>query len=314
MELISVIVPAYNAEQTIDKCLKSVLGGAYTQVEIIVVNDGSTDRTREIVTQLAETDSRIKLINQENTGVAGARNTGLRNATGKYIAWCDADDWVEPDWLESLYAHITKYDADIAVCRCQIDGRPSVNTGEVELWDRDTATKKFLEHKQLNGTLYNKLFRHNIKKTCQFDETLSYFEDDGFFWDALKNVASIVRFHEEKYHFVVNPNSLTAAKCNDKRVRALSVWEAVAADCENTVYEYAAESQLTYQYFNLLLAMYRSGYHDEQTEGKIRKTMRKHWSRGIRQTEGVSHKLFYCVAAIHTGVARWLYDIVMAGH
>lgn len=314
MELISVIIPAYNAETTIDRCIRSIQDGFYSSIEMIVVNDGSVDGTQQIVSRIADEDDRIKLINQENTGVAGARSAGLRNATGKYIAWCDADDWVEPDWLESLYAHIKKYDADIAICRCQIDGRPSVNTGEVEIWNRGVAMMKFLEHKQLNGTLYNKLFRHDILKTCQFDETLSYFEDDGFFWDALKHVTSIVRFHEEKYHFIVNPNSLTAAKCNEKRVRALSVWETVAADCENTVYERAAKSQLAYQYFNLLLAMCRSGYHDKQTERKIRKIMRKHWSGGMRLTESVSHKLFYCATAIHTGVARWLYGIVIARH
>lgn len=201
MELISVIIPAYNAEQTIERCLNSILGGYYKEIEVIVVNDGSVDSTAHRISAIAENDNRIKLINQENIGVAGARNTGLRNATGKYIAWCDSDDWVEPDWLESLHKHIVEYDADIAICRCQIDGRASVNTGEVEIWDRDTAMKKFLEHKQLNGTLWNKLFRWDKTVGLLFDVTLTHWEDTEFVWQVLQTCHKVVRFHLEKYHF-----------------------------------------------------------------------------------------------------------------
>lgn len=127
MELISVIIPAYNAEKTIYKCLRSIMGGGYFNIEVIVINDGSTDRTEEIVKNITKDDRRVRLITQTNAGVAEARNTGLRNAKGKYIAWCDADDWVESTWLEDLHRYLTEYEADIAVCRCQIDNRPIIN-------------------------------------------------------------------------------------------------------------------------------------------------------------------------------------------
>lgn len=311
MELISVIIPAYNAEQTIERCLNSILGGYYKEIEVIVVNDGSVDSTAHRISAIAENDNRIKLINQENIGVAGARNTGLRNATGKYIAWCDSDDWVEPDWLESLHKHIVEYDADIAICRCQIDGRASVNTGEVEIWDRDTAMKKFLEHKQLNGTLYNKLFKREAIEKGIFDEELSYFEDDKFFWQTMKTTNRMVRFHEEKYHIIYNPSSLTSRKCSNKRIRAVSVWEEIAADCKDTEYEKLANGQMVYQYFVLLLAMFRGKCSDSEVEKKMCIAIRHFFVEGIRLVEGMSHKLFYGLTSIHVGLSRWLYGIVI---
>lgn len=311
MDLISVIVPAYNAESTIDKCLQSILGGSYPSIELIVVNDGSTDNTKEIVSGWMAKDPRIKLINQENTGVGGARNTGIQSVTGDYVAWCDSDDWVEPDWLESLHRHIVEFDADIAICRCQIDGRASVNTGEVEIWDRDAATRLFLEHVQLNGSLYNKLFKKKVLDGGVFDTQLSYFEDDKFFWQTIKKAERLVRFHEEKYHLVYNPTSLTSRNCNDKRIRAVSVWEEIAADCIATTYEKLANGQMVYQYFVLLLAMFRGNCHDAGVEKKICAAMRRSFADGLRHVHGTSHKLFYGISAFVPRLSRTLFLMLL---
>lgn len=115
-ELITVIVPAYNAEKSIEKCVTSILRNTVRHgydLELIVVNNGSADDTGLIVRRIAEKDNRIKLICQEKRGPAGSRETGLQNAKGDYIAWCDSDDW-----LASMFLYLKKYDADI-VCRPQ---------------------------------------------------------------------------------------------------------------------------------------------------------------------------------------------------
>ncbi len=114
-EKITVIVPVYNVENYLDKCLDSVIKQTYKNIEIIVVNDGSTDNSGEICQEYAEIDYRIIYIEQENAGLSAARNTGLDNMSGDYVTFVDSDDWIEQDYLETLYKKIVEYQADIAV-------------------------------------------------------------------------------------------------------------------------------------------------------------------------------------------------------
>ena len=97
MEKVSIIIPVYNVENYLPKCLESVLGQTYADLEIICVDDGTPDRSAAVILSYAEKDRRINLISQENQGLSGARNTGIRSATGKYIIFLDGDDWIEPE-------------------------------------------------------------------------------------------------------------------------------------------------------------------------------------------------------------------------
>lgn len=115
--LISVIIPAYNVEMYLQRCLKSILNQTYKNLEIIVVDDGSLDRTPNIADSFAEKDHRINVIHQRNKGYAGARNTGLDNCHGELITFVDSDDWVESDYIEYLYSLIVDTNADISMSR-----------------------------------------------------------------------------------------------------------------------------------------------------------------------------------------------------
>lgn len=112
---ITVIVPVYNVENYLRKCLDSIITQTYKNIEIVVVNDGSTDASGEICKEFAEMDHRITYIEQENAGLSAARNTGLNNMSGNYVTFVDSDDWIELDYVETLYKKITEYQADIAV-------------------------------------------------------------------------------------------------------------------------------------------------------------------------------------------------------
>ena len=113
--VITVIVPVYNTEKYIEKCIDSLKEQTMNNIEIIVINDGSTDNTLKILKKLASGDNRIKIINQSNQKQGAARNRGLDLAKGEYIAFVDADDWIDLDYLEKMHNTALKYRADIAV-------------------------------------------------------------------------------------------------------------------------------------------------------------------------------------------------------
>ena len=113
---ISIITPVYNAEKYIERCVNSVLNQTYENIEFIIVNDGSTDNTAKILNRLKKNDSRIMVIHKKNEGVSKARNTALKKATGKYVLFVDADDWLESTMCEDLISHAEKNNSDVVIC------------------------------------------------------------------------------------------------------------------------------------------------------------------------------------------------------
>ena len=121
LPLISVVIPVYNVEDYVRKCIVSVINQTYSNLEILVIDDGSTDHSGQICDELAATDGRIRVFHTFNGGLSAARNVGIDHATGFFIAFVDSDDWIEPDMYQFLYQQIIEYDADISVCSHYID-------------------------------------------------------------------------------------------------------------------------------------------------------------------------------------------------
>ena len=115
-ELISIIVPVYNVEAYIHQCIKSIIEQSYKNLEIILVDDGSKDKSGKICDDYARKDKRIKVIHKKNGGLSDSRNAGITVATGKYIAFVDSDDWIEKNMYEKMYNECEKFGADICIC------------------------------------------------------------------------------------------------------------------------------------------------------------------------------------------------------
>ena len=152
--MISVCVAIYNAEKTIEKCINSIRLQTISDIEIVLVDDGSKDRTAEICKAYSETDERIHYYYKKNGGLSSTRNYGLEKANGEYIIFVDGDDWMESDMLEYLYSKLITYNADVSICQHFIDDdgassptRPFINQ-ECVLSAKD-ALKKLVE----NGTI-----------------------------------------------------------------------------------------------------------------------------------------------------------------
>ena len=144
--MISIIVPVYNSEKYIDKCLDSILNQTYKDLEIVLVNDGSNDQSLKILEKYALRDTRIKVVNQENKGVAAARNTGLDNATGEYILYVDSDDWIENNMVERMVE--LSANADIVFCGNDNAVSPEFVKKIIgitkEIWNKDKIIYEFL--------------------------------------------------------------------------------------------------------------------------------------------------------------------------
>ena len=129
MKLLSIIVPVYNVKSYLKKCVESIINQTYTNLQIILVDDGSTDGSQDICDEFAQRDSRIVVIHKENGGLSTARNVGMDRAKGAYIAFVDSDDWLEPNMYEALISQLEKHEADIVACsfyECKGDEKKAV--------------------------------------------------------------------------------------------------------------------------------------------------------------------------------------------
>lgn len=170
--LITVIVPIYNVEAYLEQCIRSVLDQSYKEFELILVDDGSKDKSGQIVDRMAATDPRIVPIHQKNQGVAAARNAGLERGCGVYVAFLDGDDWYHPDFLQKLEAAIQDGDCQLASCCFEavgVEHPPQVKTLSAAVVDRRRAMQLLMGYNSFNGYVWNKLFdlriirEHNIR-------------------------------------------------------------------------------------------------------------------------------------------------------
>ena len=176
--MISVIVPVYNAEKFLKRCISSILAQTYPNFELVLVDDGSTDQSLDILKKYVEKDSRVNLISQQNKGVSGARNTGLQAAKGEYFLYVDADDWIEEDMIERLVSIGMREDADIVMCDSDHAEEKTDAFKETklatEIWDQDKQQLEFMKHQRLTGMLWNKLIRRSLAEGSHFNEKTGY--------------------------------------------------------------------------------------------------------------------------------------------
>ncbi len=218
MATVSIVTPAYNAQNSIERAIKSVLGQTFSDIEHIVVDDGSTDETGAICDALAKCDERLKVIHIKNGGVSNARNTALDIATGKYIAFCDSDDFFEDTFVEKMVKVTEKYKCDLAVSTVFVDWDDSsknyiqkVNFKGLYENDGIAELLKGFFDVNLMG-LWNKLFlRETIEKFhIRMDTDVSNSEDAAFVLKYMNEINSVYLFDEPLYHYTQqNQNSLT---------------------------------------------------------------------------------------------------------
>ena len=174
-QLISIVVPIYNVEKYLDDCIKSIIGQTYKNIEIILVDDGSTDRSGEVCENYAKYDKRIKVIHKENGGLSDARNEGLKIANGQYITFIDSDDYVNEEFVEILYKSIKKYNADISICNYDLIEEKSTYRKEnkknikdiTQLDNKECLKRTYSNEKGMEFLAWAKLYNKDLfVKNC----------------------------------------------------------------------------------------------------------------------------------------------------
>lgn len=217
--LVSIIIPVYNAAAYLGTCLDSVLSQSHTELDILLINDGSTDNSLSICRNYAQKDPRIHVIDQPNGGVSSARNAGLAHACGEYLAFVDADDRLAPDYIERLYHNATAHDADIACCNFVeiLNGNTvEINTPKVlrtrMIIDLSELFFDFVECREAYGTsVWAKIIRTSLAKQVSF-QPLAFGEDQLYIYD-LFILAPKVHLDEYKgYYYIRNESSVTVSR------------------------------------------------------------------------------------------------------
>ena len=213
--MISVIVPVYNAEKYLAKCLNSIVNQTFRDLEIILIDDGSTDSSGNICDQYAQRDARIIVIHQSNRGISAARNIGISRATSDYITFIDSDDYIELDTYEVVNYTIIKYSPDLVLFReksVDLKGKTiSVNgskpSNNVYIKDRSFAEELIIGN-LVNG-MCDKVYRASIVKTIKFNEGKANGEDFLYNMYAIQKVQTVGYIDQIKYSYVTTPNSIT---------------------------------------------------------------------------------------------------------
>ncbi|MDR1560874.1 MAG: glycosyltransferase [Holosporaceae bacterium] len=232
MPLISAIIPVYNAEKYLCKCLNSITNQTFQDIEIICINDGSSDDSYSILERYALKDSRVKIINQENKGQAAARNLGLQMSMGKYISFVDADDWIEHHMYE-LLIQIFKNDLDLIIFDANV-------FGESDQAMRKYFLMKFQDKLRINGDIiakcptppWNKIYRKDIidKYNILFPEGLLY-EDNSFHWKYMMHANNAYFLKKKLYNYMVRKGSVMvqtkskSSKVTDHFLICLEIFE-----------------------------------------------------------------------------------------
>ena len=214
--MVSIIVPVYNGEKSIERCLRSIQNQSYTNIEVIVVNDGSTDHTEKVIKKYVEKDARFHYIKKDNTGVSDSRNIGMASAKGEYFQFVDGDDWLVKQATEEFVRTAQLYDCDMVISDFyRVCGRKIMVKGHIDMGPVITRTKfaEYMMKAPANfyyGVLWNKFFKADIIRRFSLgcDTDLDWCEDFRFNLEYLQYVGNVGVIDRPLYYYVKTKGSL----------------------------------------------------------------------------------------------------------
>ena len=262
LPLISVIVPVYNVEKYLDKCIKSIINQTYRRLEILLVDDGSTDTSGEICDVYALKDSRIRVIHKENGGLSDARNIAIDIMTGEYVVYIDSDDYIESGYISYLYGLIIENCADISICNFKyineagkLINKPE-NTGQISKYSAKEALFLMLDGRVINTSASMKLYKSTLFEDVRYPKGKLY-EDIATTYKTFLKAQTIVYGDKALYIYLCRYGSITKQKFTKKRLDAIYNMEIMCNDIMKTYSDLSdkCQARLFLQYVSFFSAL-----------------------------------------------------------
>ncbi len=280
-DLISVIVPVYNVEQYLDECVKSLLCQTYKNLEIILIDDGSTDASGEMCDEYAAKDGRIRVVHKENGGLSSARNAGLDICRGKYITFADSDDYVDPEYVGYMYRLLKDNNVLISCCKWRLvyfNGQPEKLSG-------DTGAYKESQKEYFRNLLYGRralgqwasLFHSSIFEGIRYRVGI-LFEDSEIVYKLIGRADYIAVGMKQLYYYRMRSDSITKNGFSPRKLTLISISEELCA-CVTSRYpdlNRAADSKMIWALFSTLNQLYKSETIDPTIEKEILNKAKKY--------------------------------------
>ena len=226
-DLVSIIVPVYNVEKYLEKCLDSLIDQTYRNLQIILVDDGSGDSSGTICDRYAAQDNRIQVIHKKQSGVSAARNTGLEAVKGSYICFADSDDWIDEKMIETMYENMVEEKAQISIIGYDMvweDGRCQKKSDEnaYYVWNQREAIAQWMTQKIFKGFMWDKMFAREIFAGIRFPEDRSYMEDVAIGLDLFARAETVVYSGKIGYHYLQRQGSATNSGFQERELLGIT--------------------------------------------------------------------------------------------
>lgn len=269
-DLISIIVPVYNVELYLSRCLDSLAKQSYPFLDIILVDDGSEDHSGEICDLYQDKDSRFRVFHKKNGGLSDARNLGMEKIRGRYVTFVDSDDYVAETYIEFLYRLLLNENADIAICgyhETTQEEQKVRHSSYKEVTDGKTAVKKMLYQKKITTSACAKMYKVPLLRQISFPYSRLY-EDVNTIYKIVLRAEKVVYSAQIEYFYFVRPRSIVHSGFNKKKMDYITnTWEVMEDMKKNNPELYpAAVSRYLWANLHILVHLPKAGYIDEREQ------------------------------------------------
>ena len=318
--MISVVVPVYNVSQYLQSCMASIFAQDIDKIEIILVDDGSTDNSGELCDQYARGDSSVKVIHQKNAGLSAARNAGIEIAQGEFITFVDSDDMLAPNFIGTALELAEQDQADFIAfsnIRCEADAQwpiecPKSEGCEVHTYDdRDQKMQKFLIGNEIGTTAWAKVYRRALFEKIRYPVG-KYHEDVFTTYKVVDKASKIVTTSQVGYIYRKSPNSITTSGFSEKRLDSVEgKLQQLSFIQENyPSQQKEAETGVIYACNQCLMLMAQAGYRDKEIMHRFQDLYRKYGRSYLKESVSIKGKTLACVAMANIRLAYSLCGVI----
>lgn len=318
MELVSIVIPVYNIKDYLRQCIDSIKAQTYENIEILMVDDGSTDGSSELCDELALHDERIVVIHKENGGVSSARNYGIEASNGTYITFIDGDDWVENNYIETLYFSAIEKGADVSAVGYvyQYDNGQSkpllITDDTVELAGADALNQACDAFRPWVGFAWGKLVRKSLldQNDVRFDTSIRICEDSLFWYSVFENVKSAVKNKETLYNYRIRQTSATrtakkSLKALETKIHSFEKSLIIANRYPETTFQYRIQTTLFFDVISYISAMFCSKQYDKSKINQLNQKLKSLKNPHVMKNLSIGVRLRFYIFSISPKVLYW---------